>query len=267
MMQPLLTACGTVTSTNDVALDLLNRHAPTGTAVYAEAQTAGRGRQGRQWFSPAGCALFLSVVVRDPRLQRHLTWVPLAVGVAVATMLRHDDCIEVGIKWPNDLVVGGRKVGGILCEGAMGAGGVTGVVCGIGLNANHGLEDFPLELQLLATSLAVVAGRTFPLDELAQRTHRAMLSELEHLLGSGPARLLPRLRELDTTTGRTVDFQNAAGDPARGRVLGIADDGGLRVADESGHEHKLMAGEVRFVAESAAVPSVPAVPPGPPADS
>lgn len=249
-MQPLLTACGTVTSTNDVALDLLKSGAPTGTAVYAHQQTAGRGRHGRQWHSPPGCALYLSLVVRDPRLQRQLTWVPLAVGVAVASMLRSQDGVEVGIKWPNDLVVGGRKVGGILCEGSVGTGGVTGVVCGIGLNANHVLADFPPELQPLATSLAMVTGRTFGVDELAQRTHRAILNELEQLLQGGPAHLLPRLRQLDTTAGRRVEFLTASGDTARGRVLGIADDGGLRVQDEMGGEHKLMAGEVRFVADT-----------------
>jgi BirA family biotin operon repressor/biotin-[acetyl-CoA-carboxylase] ligase len=209
-----------VDSTNARARALAERGAPHGTVVTAAEQSAGRGRQGRTWSAPAGQALLCSVIVRDPpRL------LPLLAGVAVAQEVG-DDAL---LKWPNDVLLEGRKVAGILVEGRPQTGWA---VVGIGVNVAVRLEDLPAELSERAGSL----GR--PPDEV-EATLARLLTSLDAWLGASPDSLFPELRRRDALRGRPVHWQGGKGEAA-----GIADDGRLvvltvdgRVALEAGEVH------------------------------
>ena len=149
-------------STNDIAIRLAEQGAPEGAMALALAQTAGRGRQGREWFSPPGAGIYVSIVCRTPAMFPTLT---LAGGVAVATGITRATGLPVAIKWPNDIVVHDtaapgkrRKLAGILAEGAAGLNGVQYVVLGCGINVRQ--ADYPAGLAPRVTSIEHELGRT-----------------------------------------------------------------------------------------------------------
>ncbi|OGD14928.1 MAG: biotin--[acetyl-CoA-carboxylase] ligase [Candidatus Aminicenantes bacterium RBG_16_63_14] len=149
-----------VSSTNDAARALALDGAAHGTAVVAGEQTRGRGTKGRTWHSPPGLGLYASFILRasggGPVPFLHL--LPLAAGLAASDAILAAAGIEVRLKWPNDLVHGGKKLGGILSESVTGAAGGDFAVVGVGVNVGHGLMDFPADLRSSATSLRLAGG-------------------------------------------------------------------------------------------------------------
>jgi BirA family biotin operon repressor/biotin-[acetyl-CoA-carboxylase] ligase len=209
-------------STNERARELAAAGAPHGALVTAAEQTAGRGRQGRAWTAPPGRALLLSLVLRvpDPAL------VPLAAGVAVAEAVGGD----ARIKWPNDVLMDGRKVAGILVEGRPQEGWA---VLGIGLNVAVRLEDFPRELRETAGTV----GRE-PAD--LEPTLTALLRTLELWLAASQDEVIAAWRERDALEGRRVEWADGAG-----KAVGI-DDGGRLLVGTSAGTVALDAGEVHL---------------------
>ena len=207
-------------STNSRARELAAAGAPHGTLVTAGAQTAGRGRQGRSWVAPAGSALLLSLVLRewDPLLS-------LRAGLAVA------DVAGPGarVKWPNDVLVDGLKVAGVLVEGRPQEGWA---VLGIGVNVVE--VDWPEELRGRAGSL----GRS--VDEISP-VRVALLAALELRLGEETGSALAALRERDALLGRPVTWAGGSGVGA-----GVSDAGALRVERADGSVVELDAGEVHL---------------------
>jgi len=211
-------------STNARARDLALAGAPHGTLVTAAEQTAGRGRQGRSWTARGGRALLCSLVVRDPpRL------LPLAAGAAVA-----ETCAELGheagIKWPNDILVDGRKVAGILVEGRPQQGWA---VLGIGLNVALRAEDLPPELQATAGTLGL------PPDALEPVLAR-LLQLLADRLSASDEAILGAVRARDVLKGHSVAWS-----VGHGTAAGIDGDGRLVVETADGHV-ALDAGEVHL---------------------
>ena len=244
---PQLRVLRSVGSTNDVARDLAAQGAPSGTLVLAEEQLAGRGQLGRAWASPAGLGLWLSLVVRRPPPAAQ-PLLPLLAGLSAARAL--DEFLGAGrvrIKWPNDLLVDDRKLGGILCEGVWSAGTPAFVVVGLGLNVLHAAGDFPPELRDAATSLRL-AGADAP--GLRRAAADLLLPRFAADLARAPVLSPAALRELaarDALLGRPVRVGGAAGEPAlRGVAEGIAGDGRLRVRDARGRLHPVGAGSVRL---------------------
>jgi BirA family biotin operon repressor/biotin-[acetyl-CoA-carboxylase] ligase len=208
-------------STNERARELAARGAPHGTLVTASEQTAGRGRQGRTWSAPAGRALLCSVLLRDPpRL------LPLAAGVAVAEVAG-DGAL---IKWPNDILLEGRKVAGILVEGRPQQ---RWAVLGIGLNVALRPGDFPPELGEQAGTLGLG-------EEAIEPTLEQLLGRLERWLGASESEVLEAVRARDALLDRPVRWGGGSG-----RGAGIDGDGRLVVATDDGHV-SLGAGEVHL---------------------
>jgi BirA family biotin operon repressor/biotin-[acetyl-CoA-carboxylase] ligase len=221
-----------VDSTNVRAQRLAMGGAPHGTLVTAEAQTAGHGRQGRAWVTPAGRALACSLVLRDPpRL------LPMLAALAVADVADRFDAAgrSAAIKWPNDVLLDGRKVAGILAEGRPQEGWV---VLGIGVNVAVEEDAFPPELRQLATSLGRAQVDVEPVLAL-------LLERLAHWLAATSTEAMAAYRTRDALAGREISWNGG-----RGRALGVADDGRLRVrpanGGEQGEELLLDAGEVHL---------------------
>jgi BirA family transcriptional regulator, biotin operon repressor / biotin---[acetyl-CoA-carboxylase] ligase len=208
-------------STNLRARELAARGAPHGTLVTAGEQSAGRGRQGRIWTAPAGRALLCSLLVRDP-----FALLPLAAGVAVAEVIG----FGAVLKWPNDVLLDGRKVAGILVEGRPQE---RWAVVGIGLNVALRSEDFPLELRDRAGTLGLE-------PEAIEPTLARMLAALERWITADGDLVLDAVRTLDALLDRPVRWGGGSG-----RGGGIDDRGRLIVITDAG-QTALEAGEVHL---------------------
>lgn len=232
-------------STNDEAARLAEKGAGEGTTVLAAAQTAGRGRFGRTWFSPPGAGLYVSVVIRNPRVAPLVT---LAGGVAVAEGLRAATALPVEIKWPNDIVVQTglgrrRKVAGILAEGSTGADGVQHMVLGIGINV--GAAAYPPEVADRATSLEGELGRAIDAPSVLAECLSALAHRVGDLSAGHAAAVLARWTELSpTATGVKVEWDTTSG-VASGTTMGIDRDGALLVRASWGIE-RIVSGSLRW---------------------
>ena len=207
--------------------------APHGTVVIAESQSAGRGRQGRVWFSPPGVNLYCSVLIQSRRttleLSEWLSWVPLVSALAVAESVFQTTSIPLSLKWPNDLLLNKRKVGGILCESLLTTSPDPTIVIGIGLNVNIPQLSLPDELQSIATSLSEAAQA--PIDRnllMAQ-----LLLELEHSLdelrSNGARRLCQAYSTRCVTLGRLVRAIFPHGREVTGTAESLSGDGALQL--------------------------------------
>lgn len=230
-----------VDSTNRLGIDLAREGAPEGTAVVAERQTSGRGRLGRTWESPARVNLYLSVVLRPALSPVEVPRLTLAAAVAVADAIAATTGLRPGIKWPNDVLLGGRKACGILTELEAEAERVRFVVVGIGVNLNAREEDFPPELRAKATSLAIELGR--PVDRPAFAG--ALLGALERVYGEmlrgGFPGVRARYESWHVLPGRLVTVDGVP--PVEGLVRGIDDEGALIVEAADG-TRRVLSGEV-----------------------
>jgi BirA family transcriptional regulator, biotin operon repressor / biotin---[acetyl-CoA-carboxylase] ligase len=214
-----------IDSTNRRARELAAAGAPHGTLVTASEQTAGRGRQGRTWTAAPGRALLCSVVVRDPpRL------LPLAAGVAVAETVESVGDGRALVKWPNDVLVDGRKVAGILVEGRPQEGWA---VVGIGLNVALRVDDFPPELQETAATLGLT-------EEAVEPSLTETLGRLGTWIAADPDAVLSAVRARDALLDQPVRWAGGAG-----RGGGIDGDGRLVVVTDGGRV-ELDAGEVHL---------------------
>lgn len=231
-------------STNTRAKLLARQGVPHGTVVLADQQTGGRGRMGRQFDSPAGLGIYLSVILRPncpPDQLMHLTCaVAVAMCDAVETVTGH----RPGVKWINDLVFGNRKLGGILTELSLDtATGLTEyAVIGIGINCNQHLADFPPSLQDMATSLAVVTGQPVSRQALTAAMIHALWQMSERLL-IDKQHLMTRYRADCITLGKPVAVHSANG-IRHGNALSLDDDGALVVQYTDGQLQTVASGEV-----------------------
>ena len=236
-----------VRSTNDLASAAAERGDPEGTTFVAAAQTAGRGRLGREWFSPPGAGLYLSTIVRRPRL---VPWITLAGGVAVADGIRAATGLPVQLKWPNDVVAvdargfaARRKLAGLLAEASSGPQGVQHVVLGIGINVSP--AAFPPELAGRAGSIEGELGRVVDTGPLLGAVLVALNATLARVAASGPADLLTRWLELaPSARGAAIEWDGPSG-PQAGVTAGLDGDGALLARTAAGVA-RIIAGEVRW---------------------
>jgi BirA family transcriptional regulator, biotin operon repressor / biotin---[acetyl-CoA-carboxylase] ligase len=237
-------------STNDRARELLDAADGDGSVVVADEQTAGRGRRGRSWASPAGRNLYVSVAL-VPDLAAADAWrLGLATALAVADAC--ETVAPVALKWPNDVVsaADGRKLGGLLIETMAEANRLRGAVLGIGINVNWLRAEMPPELHATATSLADLAGA--PVDRAALLA--ALLDALEAEITGIEAgdSVLARYRSRCSTLGSAVEVETPHG-PLTGRAVDLDETGALVVEDGDGRRHTVTGGEVTRVR-----PAVPA---------
>ena len=231
------------TSTNDVVEKLARDGVSEGVVVFAESQTRGRGRLGRKWISPARKGLWFSVLLR-PRLRPQET---TQLTVAAATALRRAINAQTGlkpeIKWPNDILIHGKKVAGILTELSAELDRVKYVILGMGVDVNVSGMEFPADLKKIATSLKVESGKTVSRPELAI----AILHELDRdytLVCAGKfAQIADEWESHCSTLGHRVAVQTGVRD-IRGLAESLAEDGALLLRTEHGHLERIVGGDV-----------------------
>ena len=233
-------ALGEVDSTNSIAERELSSGTESPFFVVADSQTAGRGRRGRSWHSPKQKNLYLSVALRPSLPPARLQTITLWLGLRLCQFLRDSYSLPVQIKWPNDLLVHGQKVAGMLTEARVDSEMTRDLVFGLGINVNSSQEDFPEELTSLASSLSLSLGKTLNLSRLAHKLIQHLAVAIEDFLQDDYASELAHLwPEYDFLRGKSVQT-----DQVRGTAAGITQNGSLRVQREDGSTAILHSGEV-----------------------
>lgn len=231
------------TSTNDVVEKFARDGVREGVVVFAESQTKGRGRMGRKWSSPTHKGLWFSVLLRPELRPQETTQLTVASATALRRAIESVVGLSAEIKWPNDLLIGGKKVAGILTEMSAEVDRVRHIIIGIGVDVNQDASDFPAELRGIATSLKVAAGEAISRAELATE----MLRELDADYARICAHEFPALAdEWETgcaTIGRNVVVQMGPR-LIRGCAEALDDDGALLVRTEHGHLERIIGGDV-----------------------
>jgi len=232
-----------VSSTNTVAKTAAAAGAPEGTVIIAETQQAGKGRLGRAWYSPADSGIWLSIILR-PRLEpRDAPQLTFLTAVAAVRAIKEVAGCTVQIKWPNDLLIAGRKLAGIFTEMSSELGLINYLVIGIGINVNLATAALPADLKETATSLQRETGQKQDRARLVQQ----LLLEMEHLYHELQTEGFARIREewLSYTQliGRWVKVTSLKGE-LEGKVVDISADGALILALADGTRQTIVAGDV-----------------------
>ncbi len=231
-------------STQIVARELAARGAGEGTVVLAEGQTRGKGRRGRSWFSPPGQGIWISIILRPPISPLQAGRVCLTSALAVAEAIKEITGLLTLIKWPNDLLIGGKKVGGILIEMAAEMDLVKFLVLGIGVNVNQ--DEFPDELGGIALSLKQERREEISRLSLLQDILRRLDNYYLSLRKGEFEALANRWRRFSATLGKQIRV-SLPGEIVEGQAIEIDADGALLLRLDSGFVKRLVGGEVSII--------------------
>jgi len=231
------------TSTNDVAERLARDGVPEGAVVFAESQTKGRGRLGRKWQSPTRKGLWFSVLLRPPMRPQEATQLTVASATALRRAILSVTGLPAEIKWPNDLLIHGKKVTGILTEMSAEVDRVRHLILGIGVDVNQDATEFPPELRPLATSLKIEAGEKVCRAELATAILRELDADYARINAGEFAAVADEWEAACITIGRNVTV-HAGNRRFSGRAEALDDDGALLIRTEHGHQERVTGGDV-----------------------
>lgn len=232
-----------IDSTNAEAKKLAAAGAPEGTVVVAESQSAGRGRLGRRWTSPAGKGLLFSMLLRPPVSMPDAHLLTIVAATAACDAIESLVPVDVRIKWPNDLLIDDRKVGGILLEVAGEQDAIDWVVVGIGLNVNTDYADLPVALRRSAVSLKMASGQAVDRSELLARLLLSFEESYIEAARNGFGPTLERFRRRDYLLRRCVSVRTRRG-PVVGEAAGIDEQGALLVQLPHRHILRFHSGDV-----------------------
>lgn len=235
-----LVAVAETGSTNDDAMEAARAGAPHGALFVADAQSRGRGRRGARWSSPPGENLLLSLLVRPELSLERAGTLTLAVGLTLREVAAARVAGPVRVKWPNDVLVGDKKLAGILLESQLEAGRVTAIVIGVGLNVS--MRELPEDLEGIATSLGLEGDPSPSREAVLVELLAALERRLAVHQRQGLAPVLAELRTHDALLGRRVRVERLEGVAA-----GIADDGALLVSADDGEPARVRSGSVELV--------------------
>ena len=231
-----------VDSTNDQAKRLAEAGSPHGTLVVADTQTSGKGRRGRSWVSPEGTGIWMSLLMRPEIPPSHASMLTLVMALAVAGGIEAETGLETLIKWPNDIVISGKKVCGILTEMSAELDCIHYVVTGMGINVN--MEEFPDELSQKATSLRIEAGRTYSRSAVIASVMEKLEPFYEEFVRYGDLRNLTEPYQSRLANRDKQVCVLAPGGSWEGTALGINEKGELLVKTGDGTIKSVVSGEV-----------------------
>lgn len=232
-----------VSSTNDEAFDLAKAGAAEGTLVIADAQTGGRGRLGRKWDSPGGMGLWFSLVLRPDVEVRKSCLISLVGALGVASALRDVYGIGAAVKWPNDVVVGPRKICGILAESELRGGRTSFIVMGVGVNVLQGREEFGPDLGKTATSVRLETGREVRRARVLADLLLALEDKYLQYRAEGFGEARKQLLALSPLIGKSARVRTGRKE-VEGTALDIDENGALILRTDSGHLLTIVAGDV-----------------------
>jgi BirA family transcriptional regulator, biotin operon repressor / biotin---[acetyl-CoA-carboxylase] ligase len=231
-----------VDSTNRVALELGHAGEPEGAVILGEEQTGGRGRAGRGWHSERAAGIYVTLLLRPNLAPVQAPLLTMMAGLSAHAAIQAQTALTVDLKWPNDLLIAGKKVGGILTEMHAEPGQIRFVIVGIGLNVNQ--EKFPADLAGSATSLRVASGRPQSRLELLVRLLREFERDYNNFLSEGPAGVIGRFTSVSSyAQGKRVRVSNGK-ESFMGTTAGLGPEGLLQVKRDNGQVMTVIAGDV-----------------------
>jgi len=231
-----------IDSTNRVAMDLSYANEPEGTIVLAEEQTAGRGRAGRSWHSERASGIYVTLLLRPRMSPVQAPLLTMMAGLSAHAAIQAQTGLHPDVKWPNDLMLNGKKVGGILTEMHAEPTLVRFVIVGIGINVNQ--EKFPAELSGVATSLRAESGKSQSRLELLARLLREFEADYNRFLRNGAAAVIERFAQVSSyARGKKVRVTNG-NESYVGVTVGLRPEGLLQVQREDGTMVTVFAGDV-----------------------
>ncbi len=231
------------TSTNDVVEKLARDGVREGVVVFAESQTKGRGRLGRAWMSPTHKGLWFSILLRPELRPQAATQLTIASATALRRAVKSVTGVTAEIKWPNDLLINGKKVAGILTEMSAEPDRVRHIIVGIGVDVNQEANEFPAELRKIATSLRIESGEMVSRAELATAILQELEKDYARVCGGKFAALADEWEAGCGTIGKHVSVQMGV-QQVKGRAEALDDDGALLVRTEHGHLERVIGGDV-----------------------
>jgi BirA family biotin operon repressor/biotin-[acetyl-CoA-carboxylase] ligase len=231
------------TSTNNVVDKLARDSVKEGAVVFAESQTRGRGRLGRKWLSPSGKGLWFSVLLRPTLRPELVTQLTIASATALSRAIRTQTGLRPGIKWPNDILIGGKKAAGILTELKAELDTVKYVILGIGVDVNLALEDFPNDLRDIATSLRIESGRSIDRAALACAILKELDQDYRRTMEGGFVEVVDEWGAQCTTLGQDIVIQIGSR-KARGRAEALDAGGALLLRTHHGHLERISGGDI-----------------------
>ena len=234
------------TSTNDVIERLARDGVKEGVVVFAESQTKGRGRLGRQWVSPAKSGLWFSLLLRPALRPQEATQLTVASATALRRAIELHTGLQAEIKWPNDILVQGKKVAGILTELSAELDRVKHIVLGIGVNVNLDPGDFPTEMRRLATSLQAELGKPVRRPELAVAILRELDLDYARIAAGQFTAVADEFEQHCTTITREVVIRSGQRQ-IRGRAESLGEDGALLLRTDHGRLERIIGGDVTLV--------------------
>jgi BirA family transcriptional regulator, biotin operon repressor / biotin---[acetyl-CoA-carboxylase] ligase len=231
------------TSTNDVIEKLARDGVREGVVVFAESQTRGRGRLGRKWVSPANKGLWFSILLRPNLHPQETTQLTVASAIALRRAIITETGLHPEIKWPNDILIGGKKVAGILTELSAELDRVKHIILGIGVDVNVDAAELPPEVRKLATSLKIEAGAHISRVELAAEILRELDRDYARICAGKFSEVADEWEAVCATIGKNVTVQ--MGDrKISGCAESLDDDGALLVRTQHGHLERVIGGDV-----------------------
>ena len=232
-----------IDSTNDYALKLAKEGAKEGTVVLSESQSKGKGRLGRSWFSPSGANIYLSIILRPQMPTSQIPLLTFAAAIAVAKSITDVTNLDADIKWPNDILIRGKKVAGILSEMGAEKDKVNFAIVGIGINVNLDKKDIPLELIDKATSIKIESNSLIDRTNLICRIIENLEEWYNLFERKGINDIIKEWKRLAITIGRDVKVQSG-NSFVEGRAVDIDDNGALLIKDRNGVIQKVLSGDV-----------------------
>jgi BirA family biotin operon repressor/biotin-[acetyl-CoA-carboxylase] ligase len=231
------------TSTNDVIERLARDGVKEGAVVIAESQSKGRGRLGRKWLSPAGKGLWFSVLLRPELQPQETTQLTVASATALRRAIESNTGLKPEIKWPNDILIGGRKVAGILTELNAELDRVKYVILGIGVDVNLDPGEFPADLRKVATSLKIELGKSISRADLAVAILRELDVDYDRVCSGHFTAVADEWEDCCTTIGHDVAIRTGERQ-IRGRAESLGEDGALLLRTSHGHLERIIGGDV-----------------------
>ncbi|MEE9524391.1 MAG: biotin--[acetyl-CoA-carboxylase] ligase, partial [Thermodesulfovibrionales bacterium] len=247
-----------VGSTNDLAMELLGPDEKNGIVIMADSQTSGRGRLGRPWYSPAGKNIYMSLALRPNLRLQNASILTVLTGVAVCKGIKDCTGIDVNLKWPNDLILKNKKLGGILIETRVEKEVVIAAVIGIGININIDENEFPEDIKNIDTSIVIETGLHYGREEIAFSVLRAFdmlfrdnliiddkINEAD-INSSASMKLIQEWRELDITLGKRVSVITS-NEKIVGKAVDIDEMCRLKILTDAGNDKLIHSGDVSLL--------------------
>ncbi|MBT5028486.1 MAG: biotin--[acetyl-CoA-carboxylase] ligase [Nitrospina sp.] len=232
-----------IDSTNEEIRRGFSEGFPEGTVIIADCQTQGRGRQGRSWHSEAKAGLYISTLLKPQLPPDRLSCITLMAGVATASAIQQQTSAPIRLKWPNDILLNGKKLAGILCECLVEPDTTPAIIVGIGINLNH--SHFPEEIRDIATSLKVETGKIISHTDLARQLLQNMNSEYEDFLQGKLTSLMQKWTQQSDLFGKTITVYHKDRS-LTGQAIGLDLHGKLILQTPDGIQEHLDSGEVSF---------------------